>query len=70
MISGLNFINPQEDVTRQIMDRVTYPQSLSMWEFEDEPALEEFLAAPSHKSLAQSDCVQHMEWRYVGNIRS
>ena len=57
MISGFNFINPQEEAIRQIMDRVTYPQSLSIWEFEDEAGFEEFLTAPMHKSLAQSDCV-------------
>jgi hypothetical protein len=70
MISGLNFVSPAEEEVRNIMDRVTFPQSLSIWEFEDETAFEDFLTAPLHKELARSDFVRHVEWRYVGNLRS
>jgi hypothetical protein len=70
MISGPNYVSGPEEVTRKIMSSVTYPQSLSLWEFEDEAGLEEFLTAPVHKKLAGSEFVKHVEWRYVGNIRS
>ena len=70
MISGPNFVTPKEDEIRAIMDRVTYPQSVSLWESEDETGFNEFLTAPLHKELAGSDFVQHIQWRYVGNIKS
>ncbi len=70
MVTSPNFVSEAEKVTGSIMDRVTYPQSISMWEFEDEAALETFLTAPEHKELAGSDFVKHVEWRYVGNLTS
>lgn len=70
MISGINREIAPEGALNDIMSRVTYPQSISLWEFEDEVGLQEFLDAPDHEALARSPMIEHIEWRYVGNLVS
>lgn len=70
MISGQNFVSPHEQEVKKYMNRVTYPQSASIWQFASEADFNEFLTAPEHKKLATSDFVQHMKWRYVANLKS
>ena len=70
MVSGLGFIPEKEAGTQKIMDRVTFPQSLSYWEFEDEAGLDDFLTAPVHLEMVKLDFIRHIKRRYVGNLET
>ncbi len=52
------------------MARVTFPQSLSYWEFEDEAGLDDFLTAPEHLEMVKLDFIRHIKRRYVGNLKT
>jgi Stress responsive A/B Barrel Domain len=57
-----------DTVLRQKAPTVTFGSFLSIWEFQDSAALEEFLVDPAHRLLADQwrAAVKH---RYVVNMR-
>ncbi len=70
MVSGMGFVPEKEAKTQKIMTRVTFPQSLSYWEFEDEAGLDDFLTAPEHLEMVKLDFIRHIKRRYVGNLKT
>lgn len=49
---------------------VTFGHFVSVWEFSDEQALDEFVMAPFHRELAGNDFRRLVRHRYVINIRN
>jgi len=70
MISGCSSLPKAEANLNQRMPRVTFPQVASIWEFEDDAALDAFLSAPEHFRMLDQGFLPHVAHRYVANIRS
>ena len=69
MVTSLNFVDDAaESTTKKMMDHASYPESLSIWEFEDENGLNDFLSASDHVDMVKKDWIRHMKRRYVGNM--
>lgn len=69
MICGKHCVLSGESVLSANAPSVVFGNFLSVWEFNDEQALEEFVIQPIHREMASKKFRQLVKRRYVANIR-